>query len=96
MTKEHWSVAGAKAALSQVIERSEGAPQVIEKRGRPVAVVVSFTDYTVAVGGSGLGSLRGSKWQRFLAKSAELRARGGATLAVPRRGPRPDPFRRTR
>ena len=96
MKHEHWSVAGAKAALSQVIEQAAGAPQIIEKRGRPVAVVVSFADYEVAVGDTGMGSFRGSKWQRFLAKSAELRARGGADIALPRREPRRDPFRPAR
>lgn len=76
MNKAHWSVAAAKAELSRVIEQSSVAPQIIEKRGQPVAVVVSFADYQLAVGAG--GTLRGSKWQGFLEKSRELRARGGA------------------
>ena len=95
MNKTHWSVAEAKAALSQVIDQTEAAPQVIENRGRPVAVVVSIADYESAVG-PGAGSLRGSKWQKFLSRSSELRARGGAVIPPMRRALRPDPFRSIR
>lgn len=94
MKQAHWSVAGAKAALSQVIARAESSPQVIEKRGTPVAVVVSYADFQKAAGDS--GSLRGSRWQKFLSASAALRARGGATLKLPKREARPDPFGRQR
>jgi prevent-host-death family protein len=96
MKAEHWSIAGAKQSLSKVIEQAASAPQVIEKRGKPVAVVVSFADYELAVGDSGRGSLRATKWQRFLQKSAELRASGGAVIPVSRREPRPDPFGKAR
>lgn len=94
MKPAHWSVAGAKAALSQVISQAATGPQVIEKRGTPVAVVVSFADFQQAAGDS--GSLRGSRWQRFLTASATLRAQGGATLELPRRATRRDPFGRQR
>jgi prevent-host-death family protein len=57
MNKAHWSVAAAKAELSHVIEQSSVAPQIIEERGQPVAVVVSFADYQLAVGAD--GTLRG-------------------------------------
>lgn len=93
MSKGHWSVAGAKAELSRVIEQASASPQIIEKRGKPVAVVVSISDYDLAVGDSGKGSLRGSKWQRFLSRSAALRARGGAVIPITAREPRRDPFR---
>lgn len=93
MSKAHWSVAGAKAELSRLIEQASAIPQIIEKRGKPVAVVVSIADFELAVGGSGKGSLRGSKWQRFLSKSAALRATGGAVIPLAARGARRDPFR---
>ena len=96
MSKAPWSVARAKAALSQVIHDAEAAPQIIENRGRPVAVVVSFSDYEHAVGKAGSGSLAGSRWQRFLAVSAKLREQGGAVIRLPRRQPRRDPFRPAR
>jgi len=94
MSKAHWSVAAAKAELSRVIAQSSMAPQIIEKRGQPVAVVVSFADYQLAVGEG--GTLRGSKWQGFLEKSRELRVRGGAVIELPARESRRDPFRNAR
>jgi prevent-host-death family protein len=35
-----WSVAEARARLSQVIQEATREPQVLDNRGRPVAVVV--------------------------------------------------------
>ena len=55
MSKAHWSVAGAKAELSRLIEQASAGPQIIEKRGKPVAVVVSITDFELAVGDAGKG-----------------------------------------
>lgn len=42
-----WQIQEAKARLSEVVERanSEG-PQAITKHGKPMAVVVSFLDYS--------------------------------------------------
>lgn len=41
-----WAVAEAKARLSEVIERAEAdGPQIITRRGRPVAVVVSSEEW---------------------------------------------------
>lgn len=36
-----WTVADAKARLSEVIERAQSDPQVITRHGKPSAVVVS-------------------------------------------------------
>lgn len=46
MTEPAWSVADAKARLSEVIDRarSEG-PQHITKNGRPAAVVVAIEEW---------------------------------------------------
>lgn len=93
MTKAHWSVAQAKASLSKVLAAAAGAPQVIEKRGKPVAVVVAMDDYQEALGDP--AKPRGS-WAAFLRKSDELRAAGGATLAVSRRKTRKSPFERSK
>ena len=93
MKSRHWSVAGAKAALSQVLHQTADGPQVIENRGRPVAVVVSYGDFQQEVGEPS-ASMKGSKWQRFLVKSASCRAKGGGELAPTRRGSRRDPFGR--
>lgn len=40
-----WSVAGAKARLSEVIERAQSAPQTITRNGKPSVVVVSAEEW---------------------------------------------------
>lgn len=46
MTATEWSVAEAKAQLSELLQRVETAgPQVITRRGRGVAVVVSVEEW---------------------------------------------------
>ena len=41
-----WTVADAKARLSEVIERAQGEPQVITRNGKPSAIVVSIEEWT--------------------------------------------------
>lgn len=41
----NWTVAGAKARLSEVIERARAAPQTITRNGRPSVVVVSAEEW---------------------------------------------------
>jgi len=84
--KSAWSVVEAKAHLSEVLAaaRVTGEPQRIAKRGRVVAVVVDSDRFDALRRADGrLQPAAG--WQAFLARSAELRAEGGATLALPRR-----------
>jgi prevent-host-death family protein len=83
----HWSVASAKAELSRVVEDAQRRPQVIERRGRPVAVVVAIDQFEDSSGGA--------RWRKFLDASAEIRASGGAKLRVPRRKRRASPLGRT-
>ena len=40
-----WSVAEAKARLSEVIDRAQGKPQVITRNGKPSAIVVSVEEW---------------------------------------------------
>lgn len=40
-----WTVATAKARLSEVIERAQSAPQTITRHGRPSVVVVSAEEW---------------------------------------------------
>jgi prevent-host-death family protein len=96
MTKAHWSVAQAKASLSRVLADASLVPQVIERRGKPVAVVVSMADYQQALGEPAEASRRLGKWHRFLSVSGVLRASGGAALALPRRESRRSPLGRAR
>jgi prevent-host-death family protein len=51
MTKKNrkppaWTVADAKARLSEVIDRAQGEPQTITRNGKPSVVVVSFDEWT--------------------------------------------------
>lgn len=40
-----WTVARAKAQLSEVIERAQGTPQTITRNGKPSVVVVSAEEW---------------------------------------------------
>lgn len=42
---ENWTVASAKAKLSEVIERAQSAPQTITRNGKPSVVVVSAEEW---------------------------------------------------
>lgn len=84
-----WSVADAKAHLSEVISnaRESGRVQRIENRGRPVAVLVDAARFEAmcAIGEPV------ARYHAFLAQCASLRAEGGATLKLPRRQSRAVP-----
>lgn len=41
----HWTVAGAKARLSEVIERAQTDPQIITRHGKPSVVMVSAEEW---------------------------------------------------
>ncbi|SIT54140.1 Prevent-host-death protein [Mesorhizobium prunaredense] len=41
----NWTVAGAKARLSEVIERAQSSPQTITRNGKPSVVVVSVEEW---------------------------------------------------
>jgi prevent-host-death family protein len=42
---DSWTVADAKARLSEVIERAQTDPQIITRHGKPSAVVVSVEEW---------------------------------------------------
>jgi prevent-host-death family protein len=85
-----WNVASAKAELSRVLERARKAPQIIEKRGEPVAVVVGVGEYRRLVE----RERRSERWKSFLDLGAALRDAGGVDLRLPERRPRRSPFAR--
>jgi len=43
---ESWTVADAKARLSEVIERAQRDPQVITRHGKPSVIVVSAEEWS--------------------------------------------------
>jgi len=44
-TPAAWTVADAKARLSEVIQRAQGEPQTITRNGKPSVVVVSIEEW---------------------------------------------------
>ena len=88
----YWSVAEAKARLSQLISDARRGPQVIANRGREVAIVLDVDRYR-RVTDEAAAAQPSEAWHSFLAYSAAVRARGGGTLAVTRRARRSSPFR---
>ncbi len=87
-----WSVSEAKAKLSAVLASARRAPQLIENRGEPVAVVLSPAEYERLT--AALAPARPGAMQRWLEESARLRG-AGVELELPRRGDdrtRPLPF----
>ena len=81
----HWSVATAKARLSQVVADAQQRPQIIERRGKAVAVVVAANDFE--------DRSPGQRWQSFLQASAQLRVEGGGDISALRRAHRRSPLR---
>jgi prevent-host-death family protein len=45
-TQDSWTVANAKARLSEVIERAQNEPQTITRNGTPSVVVVSVEEWS--------------------------------------------------
>lgn len=90
MSSNRWSVTAAKAGLSRLVRQTGHGPQVIENRGKPVAVVVSADEHQRITRGEGASD----RWQAVLDLSAELRTEGGATCRIEPRRPRRSPFAR--
>jgi len=88
-----WGLAKAKAHLSELVERSAGHAQVIERRGRPVAVVVDAARLAELERSAEAASSR-RRMQAFLEVCASVRDRGGADLDVGKRETRKSPFSR--
>jgi len=40
-----WTLASAKARLSEVVERAQASPQLITRNGKPAAVIVSAEEW---------------------------------------------------
>ena len=40
-----WTLAGAKARLSEVVDRAQAGPQIITRNGKPTAVIVSAEEW---------------------------------------------------
>lgn len=87
LRRSHWSVAEAKARLSELMEQARTRPQTIERRGQPLVVVLSVEQFE--------DSDDTARWRRFVQTCAQIRAAGGARLSVPRRTSRRSPFTRS-
>jgi prevent-host-death family protein len=91
MASRKWTVADAKARLSEVLHDAERGPQVIKNRGREVAVVLGMEEY-LSLKASDERAAPASRLHGFLRLSEAIRSEGGATLALPRRRARRSPF----
>lgn len=91
MASPKWSVSDAKARLSDLLHQAARRPQVIESRGREVAVVVSIDEYRRLHGLEEQLAPR-RRLAEFLRDSEQLRRAGGADIKLPRRSPRPSPL----
>jgi prevent-host-death family protein len=89
--KNAWGLAEAKAELSEVVERAQRTPQLIERRGKAVGVIIGIKLHEEAERSLALGSAD-QRMQRFLQICSTIRAEGGAELELPRRLPRKSPF----
>jgi prevent-host-death family protein len=87
-----WSVSEAKARFSELLAESRKSPQIIERRGHPVAVVVAPEEMARLQRLSLEQAPSSHRWAELLRLSADLRAAGGAALAPTRRRARPSPF----
>ena len=90
-----WSVSEAKAKLSEVLSRARKAPQQINSRGEPLAVVISQAEYDRLT--ELAQAKRPTAMQSWLEACEELRREGPLDLALPARkardwGHRRDPF----
>jgi len=86
-----WPVAEAKAKLSELLDDAADDPQTIERRGKPVAVVLGIDAYR-AVSEKLAKASAEERMQSFLERCASLRARGGVELPIGRRVVRSSPF----
>lgn len=91
LTDRRWNVAEAKARLSEVVHEAEHQPQVIENRGREVAVILGIDEYVRLRALESEAAPR-SRWAEFLRSSEQLRSEGGAELRETVREARPTPF----
>lgn len=91
MGANRWNVTEAKAKLSEVLIRASREPQVIENRGRAVAVILSIQDYHDLKS----RQTRAAPQERvaeFLRFTEHLREDGGAEIKLPKRAQKPSPF----
>ena len=91
MTMRKWNVAEAKSNLSQVLDRARSEPQVIQRRGREIAVVISVEDYQRLRVLEGKVAPR-ERLAEFLRFSQQVRRAGGAIIKPTARRPRRSPF----
>lgn len=91
MADRRWNVARAKASLSEVVHEAARAPQVIESRGRAVAVVLGTEEYRALRALEEQAAPR-QRFHEFLRLSERLREEGGGTIRLPARRPRRSPF----
>ena len=87
-----WSVAEAKAKLSEVLASSRDAPQTIRSRGVDVAVVVSVAELSRL---QRAAEAKPTPMVDFLSTTRAMKSAGSLQLRLPKRrvgAPRTSPF----
>lgn len=79
-----WSVATAKARLSELLKRARRGPQVIESRGEPVAVVLSTAEFERLK--QAAEAPKETPMAALMALTERLRGDEGLDLELPLRG----------
>ena len=72
-----WTLAGAKARLSEVVDRAQAGPQTITRNGKPSAVIVSAEEWARK-------TLRKGTWKQLPTRG---HAEVASTLGVPAYAP---------
>lgn len=95
MSAGRWNVSEAKAKLSEVLSQAAQEPQVIENRGKEVAVILSIEEYKELKSHRDLATPE-KRLTEFLRFTEQLREDGGAEIKLPKRERRPSPFATSR
>jgi prevent-host-death family protein len=77
-----WNLAVAKARFSEIVERAQRKPQIIQRRGVDVAVVLSAKEASRL---EELATPSVRPMEEFLAYSAKLAASGDLSFSLPKR-----------
>jgi prevent-host-death family protein len=91
MKDARWSVAEAKARLSEMIQEAQLEPQVISSRGREVAVLMGMQQYDELLQLKHANGPR-ERLEEFLTVSQQVRSGGGVELTLADRELRNSPL----
>ncbi|MBI2565790.1 MAG: type II toxin-antitoxin system Phd/YefM family antitoxin [Candidatus Schekmanbacteria bacterium] len=86
-----WSVSEAKARFSEVLDRARVQPQIIENRGKEMAIILDMSAYRRLQAHEAVAA-QNTRIAEFLRTCKEIQEEGGAELELPPREVRSSPF----